>query len=439
MHTDTQLLNTQMTIEGLKWIDRWRIGNGRADSYVVPFPTTRPINIVTHGEEQFEYGQYGIHLAQQDVLTFLGNVNARIRARFIDCRMTSPTFRRSVDIYFAPTSGRTLIIPPGVAHTFSGLEGVVTLNAYCLFLPPLEAVVQPIVGWRPEHDIINLPLDTEPKSVEGVTAMSEPASDRVYYQLAELQTATLSARDVTHGETRSFVLNSGENVRLMLQQTPNPLRATANWPTSQIGGVKFERRAAVQTGEHSRIIPVAGPSPLYIVDHGTQPYSFDSFGIHLGQEDHLTFFGSSEHVIRLHLVDMREGSATLHREEWHTFSPDPEMQLVIPCGVAHALSDMEHVFTLNRPALYLDEHNAYQPGNDVIDWPISDRAYPVLRPNEKPASLPYLQALAKLQKQTMAAAAVVQTPKAVLVNDEATGKQVKVILSQTAAVAKPAP
>ncbi|MBJ9977035.1 dTDP-4-dehydrorhamnose 3,5-epimerase family protein [Pseudomonas sp. S75] len=438
MQAETEAMNARITIEGLHWFNRWRLGNGSSESFVVPFATTRPVNIVTHGDTHFDYGQFGIHLAQQDVLTFLGDASKVINARFIDCRKASPSFRTSLSLQFSPASSRTLVIPPGVAHTFSGLEGVTTLNAYDLFLPPLTSLLQPTLGWTPEHDIINLPLEVDPASVEGVQPMGEPAANRVYHHLAALQRSILSTSELSHAETRQFTLDTGEHVHIMLQPAVHAAREASAFPVSGIPGVEFKRHGSVRTGEHSRIVPVMGPSPFYIVDHGAQPYSFDSFGIHLGQEDHLTFLGPSCQSIRLKLVDVRAGSATLHREEWHEFRPDPEMELTIPCGVAHALFDMAHIYTLNRPVFYLDDARTYEPGNDVIDWPLDDRPYPVLMPNETLASLGYLETLVEVQKQLTALAPAAETPKALLVTDEVSGRQVKVILTQ-AARSSPAP
>jgi len=435
MQADISALNAQINIEGLQWVARWRISNGRPGSFVVPFPTTHPINVVTHGDTRFDYGQYGIHLAQQDVLTFLGDADQVATAKFIDCRRSSPTFKRSLEIAFTPSSDRTLIVPPGVAHTFSGLEGIFTLNTYAIFLPPIEDMLKSTLGWTPENDIINLPLDTDPATVEGLVPMSEPASNRVYYKLADIQALTLANGSVAHAETRTFKLKSGEQVRLMLQAEAESPSRELNFPVSQISGVRFEHHGSVQTGSDSQIIPIGGPAPFYIVEHGTEPYDFDSFGIHLGQEDHLTFLGRADHRIRLKLVDMRKGSPTLHCEEWLEFLCVPHMELVIPNGVAHALFNMESIFTLNRPVIYLDDKKAYEPGKDVIDWPLLDKNYPIFNIHKNPASLEYMESLVELQRQATTTVPVVETPKAVIVTDKNTGKQVKVVLTkQTASV-----
>jgi dTDP-4-dehydrorhamnose 3,5-epimerase-like enzyme len=430
MLKEVHAMNTQISIEGLRWVERWRASNGKSGTYVVPFPTNRPVNIVTHGNQKFDYGQYGIHLGQQDVLTFLGASRKIIVGRFIDCRKHSPTFRCVEEFKFTPSSGRTLIIPPGVAHTFNGLEGIITLNAYDLFLPPLEDLIKSSLGWMPESDIINLPLDIPPASIEGVVPMSEPAANAVYYRIGEYQLRTMDEAEMAHAETRTFTLADGRQVRLMLKADSREPHVREVLPASAIEGVSFRQHPRVTTGPDSYISPVPGPSPFYVVDHGEEAYDFDSYGIHLGQEDHLTFLGEGHRMIGLKLVDMRRGSPTLHKEEWLEFPCDPQVELIIPPGVAHALFNMGSIHTLNRPVLYLDPEGAYRPGNDVIDWPLADTTYPILDPHQRPASRAYLESLAALQARVVVSEPDLETPKAFLIQDPATGKQVKVVLTR---------
>ena len=98
------------SIDGLRWEANWRASNG-GTSYVIPFPTMRPFNIVFHGDRKFDYGHYGIHLGQEDNLTFLGSSDALIVGYFIDCRRGSPTFRKKGSRTFFTWIGST------VAHT----------------------------------------------------------------------------------------------------------------------------------------------------------------------------------------------------------------------------------------------------------------------------------------------------------------------------------
>jgi hypothetical protein len=259
--------------------------------------------------------------------------------------------------------------------------------------------------------------------------MSEAAANIVYYRIAEHQKKILSSNMLSHAETRAFALDDGRVVHLILQEV-DAFTEVSDFPVSAIEGVSFNTHQSISTGEESFIIPVQGPSPLYIVDHGSHRYDFDSFGVHLGQEDHLTFLARSGHRVRLKLVDMRAGSDTLHLEEWHEFECNPRLELVIPCGVAHALFNMADVFTLNRPLLFLDPLRTYQPGRDIIDWPLSDTHYPIFNVLKLPASVPYYEALVEQQKIMMATPVDRETPTSFLFDDPATGKRVKVMLTK---------
>lgn len=218
MNTVISELNKKINIENLKWIPRWRINNGKEDSFVVPFATTHPINIVYHGENEFDYGQYGIHLGQQDSLTFLGNSDTIITAKFIDLRKNSPTFKNTLEFTFSPSTQKTLTIPPGVAHTFYNLGNIYTINDYKLYLPPIEDIIKVNIPWSPENDIINLPEDTELSTVDGFIPMSCEASDAVYDRIANYQKENIKKITYQHQETRTFKMSDGNAVTVMLRK-----------------------------------------------------------------------------------------------------------------------------------------------------------------------------------------------------------------------------
>ena len=135
-------------ISGLRWIYRNRISNGE-ESFVVPFPDVNPVSIVDHGFKEFSYDQYGIHLGQADILTFLGSENEKITAHFIDCRKNSETFGKRIKENFYPSTEKTLYIPPGVAHRFDNLSNVYTINNFKLFLPTPKSLFKKDSNWNP--------------------------------------------------------------------------------------------------------------------------------------------------------------------------------------------------------------------------------------------------------------------------------------------------
>lgn len=422
-------LNKEITIDGLRWVSRWRVNNGKSDSYVVPFVTTHPVNIVYHGEHEFKYGQYGIHLGQQDTLTFLGSEKQVILAKFIDCRSSSPTFRRHLEFEITPSSAKTLIIPPGVAHTFHNLENIFTLNSYTLFLPDIDTLSRADLNWSPGNDVINIPENISPEDVPGYIPMTEEAANIVYHRIGDFQHENLKKHKFQHSETREFTLEDGSKVNLRIREKLADEEALV-LPESAITGVAFQEIPSVRTGKHSCIVPLTRKSPMYIVEHGNEHYDFDSYGLHLGQEDHLTFLGKKDHRITLKLVDMREGSDTLFVEEEITFTPHPNVELIIPCGVAHALINMAGVITVNRPVIYLSDEKEYIPGHDVIDWPIKNRNYLSYRTNRKEADTDYYAFLVARQQELVRETPTHNTPKSVVVFDGSSGKHVKVLLKE---------
>lgn len=176
-------------------------------------------------------------------------------------------------------------------------------------------------------------------------------------------------------------------IREKIKQNDNP---TETWePIPNIFGIGWMKHFNIITGDDSGIVPLLDESPFYIVDHGESHYSHDSYSIHLGQEDRLTFLGSKDQLIELTLVDCREGSPTLHNKVIIHFNPSPLRCLIIPPGVAHAFKNLENIYTINRPQILLDGKKEYLPRNDIIDWPLSDEKYPALKPNKIVADSAY--------------------------------------------------
>nr|WP_237585185.1 MULTISPECIES: dTDP-4-dehydrorhamnose 3,5-epimerase family protein [unclassified Proteus (in: enterobacteria)] len=349
-------------------------------------------------------------------------------AKFIDCRKNSPTFKSELSFEITPSSARTLIIPPGVAHTFSYLENVFTLNSYSLFLPTIEQFASETLNWSPNNDVINLPENIDINEIEGYEPMTEEASALVYHRIAEIQQQWLSQHRFLHSETRKIRLDNGDEINLRFREKMVDTQKQ-QLPTSTILGVEFREMATLHTGKESGIVPLTRQSPMYLVEHGHEDYDFDSYGLHLGQEDHLTFLGDISHEITVKLVDMRENSPTLFYEDEIVFNPAPNIELVIPCGVAHALFNMANIITVNRPIIYLDKEKEYIPGHDVIDWENTNKNYQSYRVNKIPADLSYYQFLVSKQQELMKHKPTHHTPKSIIVYDE-NNQPIKVLIKE---------
>lgn len=109
-------------------------------------------------------------------------------------------------------------------------------------------------------------------------------------------------------------------------------------------------------------------------------FKYNHFGIHVGQDDRLTFFGDSSRVVTGEFIDCRKGSSTLHKRVTVEFSPSPARCLVIERGIAHTFDGLGDILTLDEPVWFVSEANPdFNMGNDIInfsrrahakDWPI---------------------------------------------------------------------
>jgi dTDP-4-dehydrorhamnose 3,5-epimerase-like enzyme len=423
-------VETDLEILGLKWQSNWHINNGQ-DSFVVPFASLRPVNLVFHGEEKFNYGHYGIHLGQADCLTFLGSTKHVITGYFIDCRHNSPTLHKRLKIQWHPSSGLSLYIPNGVAHAFDGLEKIFTLNNYHLFLPDPTQWVNGNTEWNIESDVINLPMNISDEDLPTLHANENEASDIFYQLIAERQKASILQLKHEYPFTEDVTLENGKTVRLLLHKQRIHTELTPEWATiEEIEGVGWSRHLVVWSGDHSGFVPLLDAAPFYIVDHGENAYSHDAFGIHLGQEDRLTFLGSKSHKIRLTMVDCRQGSKTLHNKVCIEFSPSSLRYLVIPNGVAHRFEGLEKVFTINRPKVFVTNEDDYEPSNDVIDWSVDRQDFPQLKIHTNPASPTFYAKQVYAQNKLMELPPEYATPMVFLTQDSE-GNSVRVALRKT--------
>ncbi len=154
-----------------------------------------------------------------------------------------------------------------------------------------------------------------------------------------------------------------------------------------LDGLEFRKNYLVQSGTNSYYVienPSGGVTDILYYD---QEYDDPWLGVHVGQVDRLTFFGADTTRIRAVFVDCREGSSTLHKKIEVIFSPDPCVHLIIPSGVAHAFSGMQHV-TVRVESLWFmpdGENQDYDMSNDSIAFHIDEsRSWPTIKANTLP-------------------------------------------------------
>ncbi|MEU9418164.1 hypothetical protein [Streptomyces sp. NPDC048272] len=122
-----------------------------------------------------------------------------------------------------------------------------------------------------------------------------------------------------------------------------------------------------------------GPGITDYVTH-EQDFAYSTFGIHVGQDDRLTFFGERRRI-SVHLIDCREDSPQLGDEITIELDVSPHRVLIIPKGVAHTLDGLGGVVTRDEPVWYADRNPDWEPDNDLVSFlRTADRA-PVVRTN----------------------------------------------------------
>jgi dTDP-4-dehydrorhamnose 3,5-epimerase len=139
---------------------------------------------------------------------------------------------------------------------------------------------------------------------------------------------------------------------------------------TEIPGLEWVANDFALTGAHSRIvIASAGQMFTNIVWHApADDFNYEVFGIHVGQDDRLTFINGKEIVGRF--VDCRKGSPTYHKTVEMTFDGNPDRKLVISRGIAHWFGNLEGVVTRNEPMLYWAIGNDdFDPAIDTINVP----------------------------------------------------------------------
>jgi len=422
-------MERDLGIIGLEW-QQWHAFDNGGGSIVVPVATTHLVHLVFHGEEPFSHGHYGYHVGLEDRLTFLGPPGKVARGYFVDCRKGSPTLHRRVTFEFTPDSKRTLRIPCGVAHCFDGLEGVYTLNSFSAFLPPPQLLLTDKSPWATGADIRNFPLTCRDEDLPVVEQSPYPASERFYELLSAMQAESLGGVDHEYPFTQEVSFDDGTSRTLQFRKRLSEAQHQFEpWePVAGIDGLGWKKHLTVWSSDDAGYVALTDYAPIQVIDHGTGHYATDAYGIHLEWEDRLTFVGPPKQKATIRFIDCRVGSPTHHQECAYEFYPSPLRYLVIPAGVAHAFDGLENIFTINRPRRCAGTSEKYEPGNDVIDWPLHKRPAPSFEvAQEEEFPFAYYHALASMQREYLSSPTVSSTA-AVLLVDDGTGKQVKVAL-----------
>lgn len=258
-----------MGIQGLRSEAATALSN---DALVRLESRSTPFYVVFHGSEEFQHEHYGIHLGQEDHLTFLGSSQQRFWGHFLDCRANSPTFGVRQSLRLSPSLGVTLVIPAGVGHAFQGLQGVFTVNSYTLLLPKQSELLSRM-DWNIGNDVINIPLDCPPDEVPRLTPNEYVASPLFYEVLATSHREDLRHTTKSYPVVQDVTTSDRGSVRLKFvasRESRSTGANTAAWndalqTAGETPGVAWHKHLVVSSGKGSGVYVVPEFGDLALV------------------------------------------------------------------------------------------------------------------------------------------------------------------------------
>ncbi|HEV7289753.1 hypothetical protein [Sphingomonas sp.] len=342
-------------------------------------------DFVTHGPD-FAYSTSGIHIGQDDRLTFFGEPDRIIDGYFIDCRAGSPTLHKRIHARFHASPARRLVIERGIAHTFEGLAGIVTRDE------PLWYSAENNPHWNVNNDLVSVLRDAAEPPVVEVNPHRLP--DSLHQYMTRLSQAVLGEPKAY--STRFKLRIAGAEQYVMFQETAwdqegrdlAPVLASVDG----IPGVQAMRSRYAITGKASWTLvpntdsgvadvlrlraardPADAPAPAMFVHRRTRKwYSL------------LTNEGGA---VRIETVDLRPGSATAGRAAAATLVCDPRVSYLIEPGIAYR-------FVADSDIYCRSEHDVFVSQDEPrADLPPFGQDLEIVDPSDLAAAQPDLPTL----------------------------------------------
>ena len=146
-------------IEGVRLVRNIYVRTGPASGILVGGMIST--NVIRSPGNPTEYSVWGVHIATNDQLTFVAKAdNLPIVVKMVDCREGSRTLHNYLEVSCHPDPGQRLVIPRGVAHLPTNVNGLITLNTPEIYWDVGRRLV------HPDLDVINIerdrPLDRFP-------------------------------------------------------------------------------------------------------------------------------------------------------------------------------------------------------------------------------------------------------------------------------------
>ncbi len=349
-------------------------------------------DFVTHGPE-FAYSTSGIHIGQDDRLTFFGPPDRIIDGYFIDCRAGSPTLHKRVHARFHASPARRLIIERGIAHTFDGLAGIVTRDE------PLWYSAENNPHWNVNNDLVSVLRDGEEPPVVEVNPHRLP--DSLHEYMTRLSQAVLGEPKAY--STRFKLRVGGTEQYVMFQENAWDQEGRDLAPVlaavEGVPGVAARRSRYAITGKASwTLVPNtdSGVADVLRLPAGRGNDADSTLFVHRRTRKWYSLLTNEGGSVRLDTLDLRPGSDSFGAAVSVTLTCDPRVSYVIEPGIAYRFRSDADLYCRSEHEVFVspDEPRADLPlfGNDL------ERVDPANLAMPQPA-LPMLQCPGRVVRQ----------------------------------------
>jgi dTDP-4-dehydrorhamnose 3,5-epimerase-like enzyme len=360
LHIPSQTHNCELDLPGLRFtknvVRKLSEGTDWFSAKVSSSPGPLVSDFVTHGPT-FEYSTFGIHIGQDDRLTFFGNLNRTITGHFIDCREDSPSLHQAFSYTFSPSEYRRLVIPRGVAHTFDGLAGIVTRDE------PVWYASEDNPHWNVNNDLISILRSS--KDFPSVSVCQYRFSDDLHNFMTRLSQSVLSNPKAY--STRFKLRIAGEDQYVMFQENTwnnegrdlRPLLAAAG-----DSPVKICRSKYAITGKASwTLVPntASGVADVLFLEKNTDSPDSRLF-VHRRTRRWYTFLNEEGSALRIETLDLRPASNTFGYKNAFETICDPRISFVIEPGVAYRFNVDNGIFVRAENEIFVSEN---EPREDI--------------------------------------------------------------------------
>lgn len=360
-------------------------------------------DFVTH-EIGFTYNSYGIHVGQEDRLTFMGTsdgvIDEVITGHFIDCRAGSTTLHRQVSAQYRPSLLRRLIVPRGVAHTFDGLAGIVTRDE------PIWYADFDNADWDVNNDLVSVPRTFREGDYPVVRINEHRMPDGVHRFVSRLSQSLLETP--TAYASRHLLRIGSEDMYVMFQPKnwtdEKEIESLLDVP--EIPGVGVRRSRYALTGPKSwTLVPNTGACVVdVLVLPSNARHSANRF-LHRRTRKWYTVLTNPGCVVGLETVDYRPHSSTFGFRNIARLTADPRISFWIEPGVAYSFStDVELLVRCEHEVFVApDEPRSDLPGFGADLIVLSDDREPAANPELPRLRCPdeVVRRMARAEQETM--------------------------------------